>query len=129
IFTRSPVRRLDKADAGWILRTPSATVEARRVVLAANGGNGLLHPALARMTLPLSVYEYATAPLAEADRLRYFDGAVPFTDRNTYVFTARLDGAGRLISAVPGRFPEWTDKALAREAERRLRAVYPEIPV
>jgi len=124
VFTNSPVRCVQKDGGGWLIRTPESSVKAKRVVLAANGGNAGLHPALRGTTLPLLVHEYATPPLSSADRRRYFGSAIPYTDRQTYVFTARLDGTGRVVSALPEVFPKWSSRRFASEARRRFAGMY-----
>ena len=74
--------------------------------------------------MPLLVYEYATSPLFEGDRKRYFGAGLPYTDREPYLFTARLDKAGRLVSAIPETLPGWSRASFLREASRRLDDVY-----
>ena len=99
----SRVESLERSRNGWVARTQSGEVSARRVVLCANGSNGSLHPALARTVLPLSVCEVATRPLALAERKRILPSGHTLTDSSANVFSIRLDAAGRLITACPGR--------------------------
>lgn len=124
VFTNSAVLSAERTSRKWSLKTAEAHVTADRVVLAANGGNMGLHRTLDRTTLPLVVYEYATAPISDACRTRYLGGGLPYTDRQAYVFSARLDGENRIISAVPELFPRLTMETLVREAERRFRDMY-----
>ena len=51
LFVNSPVMSLKREAGGWLCRTPGGSVRARRVVLAANGGNAALHPLMRRTTL------------------------------------------------------------------------------
>lgn len=124
IFTDSAVLRVEARDGKWHLHTRVARIVANRVVLAANGGNMRLHAALDRTTLPLTVYEYATAPISVADRKRYFGAGLPYTDRQAYVFSVRFDREDRIISAVPELVPRLRRKTLIREARRRFRDLY-----
>lgn len=124
VFTSSAVQMMTRREGGWRLRTQAARVDASRVVLAANGGNGSLHPSLSKTTLPLLVYEYATAPVTAERRRTSFGAELPYTDRQTYVFSVRFDGNHRVISAVPELIPRLGRKALVREAARRFRDVY-----
>jgi len=125
IHTGSRVTSLTRTDGQWVARTPGGTVRAPRVVLAANGGNAALHPALARTVLPLPVIEFATAPLPAALRASIIPKAGGFTDKTPYVFTARYDGQGHLVSAFPGSWLIRSDAAIRREARRRLGWQYP----
>jgi glycine/D-amino acid oxidase-like deaminating enzyme len=120
----SAVRGMKRHDSKWRLETSTAEVTADRVVLAANGGNMRLHPLLSRTTLPLVVYEYATVPIPADSRNRYFGAGLPYTDRQAYVFSARLDKDDRVISAVPELFPKLRSATLIREAERRFRDIH-----
>lgn len=125
IHTASPVTALARHGEQWVATAPGGTVRARRVVLAANGGNARLHPALARTVLPLPVVEFATAPLDPALRKAIIPKAGGFTDKTPYVFTARYDGHGHLVSAFPGSWLIRGDAAIRREARRRLAWQYP----
>jgi len=120
LFAESPVNDLAHADGRWHARTASGSVSARRLVLAANGGNATLHPALRRTALPLHVVEFATAPLTEAQRARVLPQGGCFTDKTPYVFSARYDGLGQLISAFPVSFLVRGQDAFRKEACRRL---------
>jgi len=85
---------------GVQLHLADATVQAGRVILAANGGNMALHPALARTVLPLAVREVATMPLPVDLRARVMREGHAMTDRGPDIFTLRYDAAGRLITAA-----------------------------
>ncbi|PZQ20833.1 MAG: hypothetical protein DI569_14095 [Sphingopyxis macrogoltabida] len=128
LFASSPVLSLEKSNGGWVCRTPDGTVRAARVVLAANGGNAALHPAMRRTTLPLHVYQFATAPLDAAQRDAILPRGGAFTDKVPYLFSARLDGHGHLISAFPVSFLVRGDKAYYREARRRLKQHFAAMP-
>ncbi|WP_052507800.1 NAD(P)/FAD-dependent oxidoreductase [Sphingomonas hengshuiensis] len=121
IFTDSPVLSLDREGQRWVARTAGGAVSARRLVLAANGGNAALHPALRATALPLHVVQFSTAPLAAEARAHILPDGGAFTDKVPYLFTARYDGAGRLISGYPLSFLVRGPKGHLREARRRLR--------
>lgn len=128
IFVDSPVGSLTRANGVWRAETPGGAVAARRLVLAANGGNAALHPALRRTTLPLQVVEFATAPLTEEQRAHVLPQGGSFTDKNPYVFTARYDGLGQLISAFPVSLLIRGQDAFQREARRRLASHFDALP-
>lgn len=128
LFANSPVRSLERRNGGWVCRTPGGTVRAARVVLAANGSNAALHPAMHRTTLPLHVFQFATAPLDVAQKEVILPQGGAFTDKVPYLFSARLDGFGHLISAFPVSFLVRGDKACYREARRRLKQHFAAMP-
>lgn len=103
LYYNSRVLSLTGSGDRWLARTPSGEVSARRVVLCANGGNAVLHPALARTVLPLPVCEVATRPLHATMREKILPQGHALTDSSTDVFSIRFDAAGRLITAIPGR--------------------------
>jgi len=125
VYPRSPVTELRRDEGGWRADTPNGCVRAPRVVLAANGGNAKLHPGLRKTVLPLGVYEYATAPVAEALRSEILPGQAAFTDQQPYLFTGRFDSDGRFVSAFPDFLFRRSRDALVGEAERRMRRYYP----
>jgi glycine/D-amino acid oxidase-like deaminating enzyme len=99
----SRVLSLARSGDGWVAATPAGAVTARRVVLCANGGNALLHPALPQTVLPLPVCEVATQPLPAPMRERILPYGHTLTDSSADVFSIRFDEARRLITACPGR--------------------------
>jgi glycine/D-amino acid oxidase-like deaminating enzyme len=127
LFAQSPVQRLRREDGRWVATTTRGRARARRVVLAANAGNAALHPRMARTTLPLDVYEFATAPVDAGLRQRILPEGGGFTDKTSYVFTARYDDAGHLVSAFPASLAIRGRAAARREAQRRLSQYFPEL--
>lgn len=125
IFTESPVSILTRLNDGWHAQAAGGGVRARRLVLAANGGNAALHPALRRTALPLHVVEFATVPLSLEQRTRLLPESGSFTDKTPYVFSARYDGPGHMISAFPVSFLVRGQKGWHKEARRRLISHFP----
>lgn len=121
LFVRSAVRELRREGGEWLAVANGRIVTARRVILAANGGNSRLHPALRRTVLPLDVVEFATSPLAPEQRAQILPQGGSFTDKSPYVFTARYDGLGHLVSGFPMTWISRSPSALWAEAKRRLK--------
>ncbi len=127
LFANSPVSQLRRHGENWRVQTPNGYVEAGQVVLAANGGNPALHPAMQRSILPLGVFEYATRPLSAAQRAGILPQGGAMTDKQPYLFTGRYDKDGRLIAAFPDFFIGRTDEQLLAEASRRLVQHFPQL--
>lgn len=125
VFVDSPVTALKKMGKVWRVSTAKGSMESNRVILAANGGNLHLHPALRNTSVPMSVFEFATRPLKKEERIRNMGRALPYTDRQPYLFTARLSSESRIISALPGLLTSRNADALAAEGTARLRRFYP----
>lgn len=126
VYRDTAVRDLSRsADGRWHARAAGGAVRASRVVLAANGANAKLHRAMRRAALPLNVVEFATAPLPAALRGRILPHGGAFTDKSSYIFSARYDGDGRLISAFPRTWCVRGQRAYHKEARRRLAKYFP----
>jgi glycine/D-amino acid oxidase-like deaminating enzyme len=125
IYSHSPVNKLACHSDGWRVVTASGHLDAKRVVLAANGGNAALHAGMKRTVLPLRVFEFATAPLSAEQRASILPQGGSFTDKHSYLFTGRYDKEGRLIGAFPDFFIKRSEKCLYGEAKRRLVRHFP----
>ncbi len=125
IYCNSPVHSLSHDGAVWNLTCTEGVVRARQIVLAANGGNIHLHPSLRDTVLPMRVYEFATAPLTADLRAEIVPEGITFTDQQPYLFTARLDESGRLVSAFPDFLTRRPRQILLQEARRRVSRHFP----
>jgi len=83
---------------------------------------------MARTSLPLQVIQFATSPLSPAERRATLPEGGAFTDKRPYLFTARNDGYGHLISGYPTTLFVRGEQACRREAERRLRENFAALP-
>ncbi len=127
IYCDSPVRSVSHDGTDWRLVSTNGVVRARQIVLAANGGNIHLHPALRETALPMRVYEFATAPLTPDLRASIVPEGITFTDRQPYLFTARVDESGRLVSAFPAFLTNRSRQVLLEEASRRISRYFPSL--
>lgn len=125
IYINSPVTGLKQCEGGWQVKTNYGFVEAKKVILAANGGNSSLHPALKNTILPLDVYEYATNVFSNEQYLETLPFNQAFTDKQSYIFTARFDVSKRLIGALPGSIFKRDRKSLISEATKRTTSHFP----
>ncbi len=125
LLYNSRVLTLTRSGNGWLAKTPTGEVSARRVVLCANGGNTTLHPAISQTILPLPVCEVATHTLSAAMRQKILPLGHSLTDSSTNIFSIRFDTAGRLITACPGRI-RIDYRQIDQLINRRLEAVIPE---
>lgn len=124
IYQQSRVLELARDSGAWRLRTAQGELRAARVVLAANGGNPDLHPALKNTVIPLPVHEVATEELPPAAQAEILPAGQVLTDIETDVFSVRWAAGGRLISAFPGAAGVGRDK-IESTVVRRLREKLP----
>jgi glycine/D-amino acid oxidase-like deaminating enzyme len=125
LFTNSPVTGLSREAHGWQVRTARGSVQARIVVLCANGGNAQLHPALAKTILPMPVTQVATQPLSSEMRARILPQRQALTDLEPDVFSIRYEPAGRLITAYPVPVDVRRDGYIDSKVNRRLQSMLP----
>ena len=126
IHEHSPVVRLQREGAGFLVQTPQATLEARHVVMAGGGYARHVYARVERAVLPIATYVMATEPLgtrlhdainthaAVYDTRFAFDYYRPLPD-------TRILWGGRI--SVRERAPE----AIARLLRRDLLKVYPQL--
>ena len=125
IYCETPVTGLLRTGSSWRVKIPQGQLEAKRIVLAANGGNADLHSKLKNTSLPLDVIEYATVPLTADVQSRILKENVSFTDKQPYLFTARFDVEHRLIAAFPDFAIRRSAAALTAEAGARIKQHFP----
>lgn len=125
IFTRSRVTGFVRDGKIWRFQVGSHIVQAKQVMLCANGGNAHLHPNIRRSVLPLKVCQVATRPLAAAVRQMVLPQSHSLTDLETEVFSIRYDQDGRLITAHPMGNDLVDRDRLNRVVNARLAAMLP----
>ncbi len=69
IAAHTPVLRIGRDGAGFILQTPRARVAARDIIVATNGYSGDAFPWLKRRVMPLDAYQTVSEPMS-AERVR-----------------------------------------------------------
>jgi gamma-glutamylputrescine oxidase len=126
IHEHSAVRSLERAGAGWLLRTDTGEVHAKRVVLSCGGYLASLRRRVDRAVLPIATYVMVTEPLGArlADcmttRAAVYDTRFAF-DYYRALADTRLLWGGRI--SVLDRSPE----AVRRLLHRDLVKVFPQL--
>jgi glycine/D-amino acid oxidase-like deaminating enzyme len=122
LFEGSAVTSLVRSGEGWLAKTATATIRAKKVVLATNAYAGDLVPGLAQSFFPLRVFQVATEPLPQAVRDRLLPGGQCVSDSRRNLFTFRFDAQNRLITGgmhilgpgAAGRVPQSIRARMAR---------------
>jgi len=128
IFVRTPIVMLANAGDCWQLRTPQATITARRVLLATNAFPAL-HPRLKTIGYRVRIAMIASAPMAAGARA-YIPGGLPFVDLDSKgLLAVNFDRDGRLVNSVlPTAARCATPARLARPYWRLFRRCFPQAP-
>nr|WKF62015.1 Gamma-glutamylputrescine oxidoreductase [Paraburkholderia busanensis] len=126
IHEQSPVIRLRKEGAGFVVHTPNGTLDAQHVVMAGGGYARNVYAKVERAVLPIATYVMATEPLGArlADaidtRAAIYDTRFAF-DYYRPLPDTRILWGGRI--SVRDRAPA----AIARLLRRDLLKVYPQL--
>lgn len=112
------VRRIE----GTVLHLDGGTVQAGAVLLCTNAFTKGAAARLGRSTVPLRVYQLATAPLDAETVRRIAPDRRPVGDTRQNLFTYRLDRDDRLISGGMAAVPFGAKARLGRAVVERLAA-------
>ncbi len=127
VHGRTPVRSIARSSYGWRLGCGAGTVSADRVFLCTNALTGSLSPPVTRSTLPLEVYQMATAPLDPDQRQAILPEGHSVSDTRRDLFSYRLDAEGRLITGGMAAFQTGALDRLKKPLARRLSRMLPEL--
>jgi glycine/D-amino acid oxidase-like deaminating enzyme len=122
------VTALERAGAGYEVRTSRGVVRAGDVLLATNGYTDSLMPALRRRVVPIGSYIVVTEPLPGATAARLIPGRRMLWTSRRFLNYFRLTGDNRLM--LGGRRNLSTELDLqdsARALRDRIVEIYPEL--
>lgn len=130
VFESTAVRQVERNGAGWRLATGRHHVDADKVLLCTNATTEGIAQRLARIVVPLRVYQAATRPLPRDVVERIAPHRHPVADTRANLFTYRLDRDNRLISGGMAMVPFGANGRMARMIARRLALELglPEVP-
>jgi gamma-glutamylputrescine oxidase len=126
IHEASPVVRLQRNGAGFVVHTQHGSLDAQHVVMAGGGYARRVYPRVERAVLPIATYVMATEPLGSRlqdaidTRAAVYDTRFAF-DYYRPLADTRILWGGRI--SVRDRAPE----AIARLLRRDLLKVYPQL--
>ena len=131
IYARSPALGVERRNDRWIVRTETAEISGRVLIVATNAYTGefskSLMPAIANEVMPVLSWQMATQPLSDTARQTIIPGRQAMSDTHGELYFARYDARNRLVTggAVigPGNKPERL-KAIVAE---RLQRLWPQI--
>jgi len=131
IFARSPALSAERRNDRWIVRTETAEISGRVLIVATNAYTGefskSLMPAMAHEIMPVLSWQMATQPLSDTARETIIPGRQAMSDTHGELYFARYDARNRLVTggAVigPGNKPERL-KAIVAD---RLQRLWPQI--
>jgi glycine/D-amino acid oxidase-like deaminating enzyme len=127
IVEHTPAMRLTRDGGVWVVETPTGKVVCAKVAITTAAYTGDLWPQLRRSIVPVTSYQAATEPLgALAAKILPNDEASSDTRMDLRYF--RKDREGRLVSGGALAIQLGASRRLPAVVERRLRAMFPELP-
>lgn len=120
VFEATTIRQVERNGAGWRLTTDGHHVDADKVLLCTNATTEGVAQRLARVVVPLRVYQAATKPLPQNVVKRFAPQRHPVADTRANLFTYRLDRDNRLISGGMAMVPFGAHGRMARMIAGRL---------
>lgn len=127
VFTRSPVRSIQRKGEAWVLETHRGTLTADRVVIATHAYTGDFWPGLKKTVVPVRSYQMATSVLSDNVRKSILPQGHALSDTRGDLYFYRFDANGRLVTggALILR-AGWESRIRARIGARAAR-VYPQL--
>lgn len=98
LFDHSPVQKLHRDGARWLVETGSGVLAAERVLVCTNALSQGILPQLARTVIPVDIYQAATTPIPARERESLLRQGQCLSDTRLDLFTYRFDAEWRLIS-------------------------------
>lgn len=127
IQTRSPALALERAGAGWRVRTREGALVARKVVFATDAYTRLIKEEIARQQVFLPYFNMATPPLPDDLARTILPGRQGVWDTEEVLLSFRYDARGRLVFGSVGALRN-TGAAIHRAwARRALRRLFPQL--
>ena len=126
VHEQTPAIALERAGAGWRVRTPEGEIEARHVVLACGGYLARLRRRVDAAVLPIATYVMVTEPLGARTSDILATGAAVYDTRFAFDYyrplpDTRLLWGGRI--SILDRSPRAVERLLVRD----LLKVFPQL--
>ncbi len=125
ISTDVRVKKLDRDDAGWRVKTSQGELRAANVVLGTNAYTDTLWPGLNAGFTMIHYLQFATTPMGP-EAAHILPGRQGLWDTGPIMFNYRRDAADRLLIGTMGRVIGSKDKGLTRRwAAKQIARVFP----
>lgn len=120
IFSDAKIDAIERSGTAWILRCGARTIRADKILMCTNASDDGAARRLAKLVVPLAVYQIATQPLPADLVARFSPMRRPVSDTRGYLFTYRFDRDNRLISGGMSMAPIAAHQRMGAAILRRL---------
>ena len=127
VFENSAARSLSRQGSGWLVKTATGSLRARKVIVATNGYTGDLVPKLAQTVLPVQSMQLATEPLPADLARKIMPGGVMLSETRKLAFYMRQTPQGGFMIGGRGAVGNAEDPSLMAALEKGMLRLFPEL--
>ena len=127
VFENSEARSLSPQGSGWLVKTATGSLRARKVIVATNGYSGDLVPKLAQTVLPVQSMQLATEPLPADLARKIMPGGVMLSETRKLAFYMRQTPHGGFMIGGRGAVGNAEDPRLMAALEKGMLRLFPEL--
>jgi len=127
LYRHSALESLKRSEERWLATTAHGQVTANQVILATNAYADANSAGVRESTVPVNIFQFATAPLAEEIAASVIPERQGLWDTHSLLTSSRIDEAGRLVMSFPGRLQGGQRALREAWATRRRDYLYPQL--
>jgi glycine/D-amino acid oxidase-like deaminating enzyme len=127
LYQHSALESLTRSEDRWLATTACGQVSAGQVILATNAYADASSAGVRESTVPVNIFQFATAPLPEQIAASVIPGRQGLWDTHTLLTSSRIDSSGRLVMSFPGRLQGGQRALREAWATRRRDSLYPQL--
>ncbi|MFV2032064.1 MAG: NAD(P)/FAD-dependent oxidoreductase [Gammaproteobacteria bacterium] len=126
LYQQSPLEKLTQQGDRWLAEAPRGQVVAEQVVIATNAYADDRSQGVRESTLPVFIFQCATAPLAPAVAQSIIPKRHGLWDTQTLMTSSRVDSEGRLVMSSAGSLRSFYRPVREHWMTRMRNKLYPQ---
>ena len=127
LYQGSPSKTLTRQGDCWLATTEHGQVSADQVIIATNAYADAASVGVAESIVPVSIFQCATAPLADDLRASILAEGQGMWDTHRLLTSSRIDVAGRLVMSYPGHLQKGQGSLRQAWATRQRDYLFPQL--
>jgi len=127
LYHRSPTRTLARQGDCWLATTEHGRVSADQVIIATNAYADAASVGVGESTVPVHIFQCATAPLADDLRDSILAEGQGMWDTHSLLTSSRIDADGRLVMSYPGHLQKGQRASRQAWAMRKRDYLFPQL--
>lgn len=127
LHEHSAATAISRKASGWEVRTATATVTARNVIVAGNGYLRNLQPAVEARVMPINNFVVTTAPLGRDGAERLIRGRLAVSDSRFVVYYFRITPDDRLLFGGGETYSYQFPRDIAGMVRKHMLHIFPQL--